>query len=100
MQWAVVISLHGISSAVSSNGRIFYIAQEKASESADSLDLQLFGRSVTRVGDKHFRTEPQKRKFLSYDLDIGSFAGKANVGTHIFPFSVKLPEDLVPSMEV
>lgn len=39
-------------------------------------------------------------EFLSYDVQLASFGGKAASGVHSFPFSVVLPPELPPSMKV
>eukprot|EP00752_Nemacystus_decipiens_P011793 g10462.t1 len=37
--------------------------------------------------------------FLCEETSLGSFDGRVEAGTHSFPFSFSLPEDLLPSME-
>lgn len=38
--------------------------------------------------------------FLSEQISLGSFNGRVEAGTHTYPFSLSLPEDLLPSTEV
>lgn len=42
----------------------------------------------------------EDKEILSYDMQLGSFGGKAASGVHNFPFSVTLPAGLPPSMTV
>lgn len=42
----------------------------------------------------------QEIEHLSHDEQLASFGGKAASGTHSFPFSVMLPADVPPTMEV
>lgn len=42
----------------------------------------------------------EKKEFLSYDVQLAAFGGKAASGSHNFPFSVMLPPGLPPSMKV
>ena len=42
----------------------------------------------------------EKKEFLSYEVQLAAFGGKAASGSHNFPFSVMLPPGLPPSMKV
>lgn len=42
----------------------------------------------------------ETNEFLSHEVQLASFGGKAAAGTHNIPFSVMLPSELPPSMEV
>ena len=41
-----------------------------------------------------------KDEFLSFDIQLASFEGKAAAGSHSFPFSLMLPPGLPSSMKV
>lgn len=83
--------------------------------SANELVLRLFGVAKTRVmydttnmahsGNNaqsytHREMLTEKKEFLSYDVQLAAFGGKAASGSHNFPFSVMLPPGLPPSMKV
>jgi len=75
--------------------------------SADDLKLEMIGQTKTRVvyhtgsGDDRQRHEAKETKvFLSYEMKLADFDGKAASGVHSFPFSVTLPGGLPPSMKV
>lgn len=84
--------------------------------SADGLVLRLIGRAKTRVmrettvvvpnGSDTSRTTThrevisEEKDFLSYEVQLASFGGKATTGSHGYPFSVMLPPGLPPSMQV
>lgn len=82
------------------------IAQKNNKESsADELKLRLVGLVKTAVEYSTGQGEEKKvtredKEILSYDVQLGSFGGKAASGVHNFPFSVTLPEGLPPSMTV
>ncbi|CAN0197654.1 unnamed protein product [Ectocarpus fasciculatus] len=73
--------------------------------SADGLKLRLVGLVKTAVeystgqGDES-KMAREDKEILSYDVQLGSFGGKAASGSHNFPFSVTLPAGLPPSMTV
>lgn len=78
--------------------------------------LRLFGVAKTRVmydttnmahnnagnpqSFQHREMLTEKKEFLSYDVQLAAFGGKAALGSHNFPFSVMLPPGLPPSMKV
>ncbi|CAN0471039.1 unnamed protein product, partial [Ectocarpus sp. 8 AP-2014] len=73
--------------------------------SADELKLRLVGHVKTAVEYSTGKGEETKmaredKEILSYDVQLGSFGGKAASGVHNFPFSVTLPAGLPPSMTV
>ncbi|CBJ32135.1 hypothetical protein Esi_0309_0042 [Ectocarpus siliculosus] len=73
--------------------------------SADELKLRLVGHVKTAVDystDKGEETKMARedKEILSYDVQLGSFGGKAASGVHNFLFSVTLPAGLPPSMTV
>lgn len=91
-----------------------YIAQKDA-EGGGELILTLVGLAQacvlydsTHATDngsnthtyQHKEMVTEKNGFLSYDVQLASFGGKTAVGTHTFPFSLMLPPDLPPSMQV
>ncbi|CAN0089818.1 unnamed protein product, partial [Laminaria digitata] len=74
--------------------------------SADSLVLRLVGLARTRIdrssgtgNNSHDTTYTAKDEFLSFDVQLASFGGKAAPGSHSFPFSVMLPPGLPSSMK-
>ena len=69
--------------------------------------LRLVGLEKTRItrksrhdGTSSRHANVQKNKFLSHEMQLASFAGKATTGSHRFPFSLALPPGLPPSTEV
>lgn len=66
--------------------------------------LRLVGLAKTSVTRQHNNVHNtrsvQKDKFLSHEMQLASFCGKAPCGNHSFPFSVVLPSGLPSSMEV
>lgn len=83
--------------------------------SANELVLRLFGVAKTTVmydttnmahnnsnaqSYTHREMLREKKEFLSYEVQLASFGGKAASGSHNFPFSVMLPPGLPPSMKV
>lgn len=77
----------------------------------DKLIVKLVGylksRDVVRVtpdwnadefGARHAQSVEQKETILQYDVPLTSLAGL--VGQHSFPFAVRVPEALPPSVEV
>lgn len=53
---------------------------------------------VDDLGGRHAQSVEQKDTILRYDVPVTSLAGL--VGQHSFPFAVRLPEALPPSVEV
>lgn len=84
------------------------IAQKNNKESsADDLKLQMVGQTKTTAiyyvgtGDnRQRRTANETKEFISYDVQLASFGGKAASGVHTFPFSITLPAGLPPSLKV
>lgn len=89
--------------------------QKDAGTAANALVLTVVGLAKTRVMYKatgivpttsgvapytHRDNYNEDIEFLSYDVQLASFNGKASSGVHSFPFSVVLPPDLPPSMKV
>ena len=84
--------------------------------SADGLVLRMVGLATTRVmrettvitpnGNNanhtttHREVISEEKDFLSYEVQLASFGGKATTGSHGYPFSVMLPRGLPPSMQV
>lgn len=83
--------------------------------SANELILRLFGVAKTMVmydttnmahnnsnaqSYTHREMLREKKEFLSYEVQLAAFGGKAASGSHNFPFSVMLPPGLPPSMKV
>ncbi|CAN0451438.1 unnamed protein product, partial [Scytosiphon promiscuus] len=75
--------------------------------SADRLVLRLVGLATTRIVRRTGNGENSsnavyaaKNEFLSFDVQLASFGGKAAAGSHSFPFSVMLPPALPSSMKV
>ncbi|CAM9445217.1 unnamed protein product [Ectocarpus sp. 6 AP-2014] len=89
-------------------------AKNEEGSSADELVLRLYGVAKTRVmydttnmahnnsnaqSYTHREMLTEKKEFLSYDVQLAAFGGKAASGSHSFPFQVMLPPGLPPSME-
>lgn len=64
----------------------------------DSTNMAHNGTNAQTYNNRQIIVE--SNEFLSYDVQLASFGGKAASGNHSFPFSVKLPSSLPPSMEV
>ncbi|CAM9692644.1 unnamed protein product [Scytosiphon promiscuus] len=82
--------------------------------SANELVLRLVGEAKTCVmydttnmahngnnaqSFNHREMLREKKDFLSYEVNLAAFGGKATPGSHNFPFSVMLPPGLPPSMK-
>ncbi|CAM9376576.1 unnamed protein product, partial [Hapterophycus canaliculatus] len=82
--------------------------------SADELVLRLVGAAETcvmhdKTNTTHNGTSSQTyngrervwetKEFLSYEVKLAAFGGKAASGSHSFPFSLMLPPGLPPSMK-
>lgn len=82
---------------------------------ADELILELIGKASTRVmhtttrtvqdgngtrtvQDRHIITD--SKEFLAFDIQLAAFGGRADAGTHSFPFAVTLPATLPSTMKV
>lgn len=91
------------------------VQNNEEGSSADELVLRLYGVAKTRVmydttnmahnnsnaqSYTHREMLTEKKEFLSYDVQLAAFGGKAASGSHSFPFQVMLPPGLPPSMEV
>lgn len=89
--------------------------QKDAGTSATALVVTVVGLAKTRAMYKatgivptasgaapytHRDNSAEDIEFLSYDVQLASFGGKAAAGVHSFPFSVVLPSELPPSMKV
>lgn len=74
--------------------------------SAKELTLRLVGTATTSVPNGEQDTVGREKKstdsdeFLSYEVQLTCFNGKATAGTHSFPFSMMLPPGLHSSMQV
>lgn len=75
--------------------------------SADELKLEMIGQIKTVVvyytgsgKDRKKHTAKETKDFLSHDVQLASFGGKAASGMHSFPFSMTLPVGLPPSLKV
>eukprot|EP00752_Nemacystus_decipiens_P010235 g9119.t1 len=89
-------------------------AKNAEGTSANELVLRLYGVAKTTVlynttNMAHNNSNAQsyqnrdilreKKEFLSYEVQLAAFGGKAASGSHSFPFSVMLPPGLPPSMK-
>lgn len=83
--------------------------------SADELFLELKGKTSSNVikeTDKVMTSSSgtytvadrcivsQSKDILEYELQLGKFGGRAEVGSHVFPFALVLPGNLPSSMQV
>lgn len=77
--------------------------------SAKELKLQLVGTAKTSVSYRDYVVsselptpthEETNDEFLTYEVQLACFDGKATAGTHSFPFSIMLPPGLYSSMKV
>ena len=74
--------------------------------SAGSLVLRLVGLARTRIvrsssnKNSSGTTYQARDEFLSFDIQLASFGGRAAASSHSFPFSVMLPPGLPSSMKV
>ena len=48
----------------------------------------------------HREVVSEQNDFLSYEVQLASFEGRATTGSHSYPFSVMLPPSLPSSMQV
>lgn len=81
-----------------------YVQKNNKESSANGLKIQLVGLTKTEAVDSRFNREEESYKetnvFLSFDVQLASFGGKAASGVHSFPFAIMLPVDLPPSLLV
>ncbi|CAM9308338.1 unnamed protein product [Ectocarpus sp. 4 AP-2014] len=92
-------------SVVQGSVKVQVCTKNNKESSADELKLRLVGHVKTAVEYSTSKGEETKmaredKEILSYDVQLGSFGGKAASGVHNFPFSVTLPAGLLPSMTV
>lgn len=89
--------------------------QHSSEGSAEGLVLRLIGLARTRAMRKtsiivpgsdgarsttHREVVTERKDFLSYEVHLASFDGRAANGTYSYPFSVLLPPGLPSSMQV
>lgn len=86
--------------------RLAFSQVDSDGSSASDLVVQLTGKTHARViyqpaGEGQMKqTASDGKTFLEHDMVLASFGGRADCGTHSFPFAVVLPPNLPSTMKV